>query len=128
MRLESHEETRVYMMTQANRENQAMSIDRDKVDQMINQHFMYEATDNIEGVLGSLTEDVEHLVVPSPMGPLRGRSNVRAYYQLLFSTVKGEGVTPVRRLYGDDFVIDEVMWHGFVEDGRAFLCPGKSGK
>lgn len=46
---------------------------------------------------------------------------------MLFAEVKGDSVTPVRRLYGDDFVVDEVIWHGHIADGRPFLCAGKSG-
>jgi ketosteroid isomerase-like protein len=52
---------------------------------------------------------------------------MRSYYELLFEAVKGESVTPLRRLYGEDFVVDETLWHGHVEDGGAFLCDGKSG-
>jgi len=39
----------------------------------------------------------------------------------------GESVTPLRRLYGQDFLIDETLWHGHVKDGRPFRCDGKSG-
>lgn len=99
-----------------------------QMDQIINQHFMYEATDDVEGVVGSLAEEVEHEVVPSPMGAQTDRAAIRKFYQMLFSDLKGEGVTPVRRLYGKDFVVDETMWHGRIEDGHMFLCPGKSGK
>lgn len=33
-----------------------------------------------------------------------------------------------RRLYGEDFIVDETLWHGRVVDGRPFLMPGMSGK
>jgi hypothetical protein len=32
------------------------------------------------------------------------------------------------RYYGDDFVVDETLWHGEILDGSVFLCDGKSGK
>ena len=35
---------------------------------------------------------------------------------------------PLRRLYGQDFVVDESMWHGHVANGRPFLMDGNSGK
>ena len=54
-------------------------------------------------------------------------ADIRAYYEMLFASMKGESVTPVRRLYGDDFVVDEVIWNGRVDDGRPFLCDGMSG-
>src|SRR4051812_34054734 len=77
--------------------------------------------------MGSLADTVEHHVVPSPVGILDDRAQNRAFYEMLFSDVKGTGVTPVRRLYGDDFVVDECIWHGHVTDGRPFLMDAKSG-
>jgi uncharacterized protein len=98
-----------------------------QMDQVINQHFMFEASDDVEGVVGSLAEEVEHEVVPSPMGAQTDRAGIRDFYTMLFADLKGESVTPVRRLYGKDFVVDETMWHGRIENGRIFLCEGKSG-
>jgi len=66
--------------------------------------------------------------VPSPVGVLHDKTKVRAYYAMLFESVKGESVTPLKRYYGDDFIVDETLWQGEISDGRAFLCDGKSGK
>ena len=104
-----------------------MALSRAQIDQLINDHFMYEATDNLDGVMDSLADKVEHQVIPSPVGVLHDRAQIRAFYKMLFSDIKGEGVTPLRRLYGESFVVDEVMWNGYVADGRPFLCDGKSG-
>jgi len=104
-----------------------MGMPREQIDQLINDHFMYEATDNVDGVLASLAAEVEHDVVPSPVGVLHEHAQIRAFYEMLFRDLKGERVTPVRRLYGDDFVVDEVVWHGHIANGRPFLCDGKSG-
>jgi ketosteroid isomerase-like protein len=104
-----------------------VGINREQLDQIINDHFMFEATDDIDGVMGSLASEVEHCVIPSPVGVLRDRDAIRRYYEMLFGDVKGESVTPVRRLYGEGFVIDESIWHGHIADGRPFLCDGKSG-
>lgn len=98
-----------------------------QVDEIINQHFMYEATDDVDGVVGSLADGAEHEVIPSPFGVLSDRARIRDFYAQLFADLKGEGVTPVRRLYGDGFVVDETIWHGQVLDGRQFLCDGKRG-
>jgi ketosteroid isomerase-like protein len=105
-----------------------MALTRAEIDQLIDEHFRYEATDDVDGVVASLAPDVAHLVVPSPMGAIQGREAARAFYEMLFAAVEGERPTPVRRLYGDDFVVDEVIWHGNVKDGRAFLCDGRSGR
>jgi hypothetical protein len=100
---------------------------KDQYDQLINDHFMYEATDDVDGVMGSLAEEVEHLVVPSPAGPRRDKAEIRAFYEGLFADVKGQPPTPIRRQYGDGFVVDEVMWNGYIADGRPFGLDGKSG-
>jgi ketosteroid isomerase-like protein len=104
-----------------------MSMTAEQMDTIVNDHFMYEATDDIDGVMGSLTDDAEHEVIPSPMGPLHERAQIRAYYEMLFPCLRDGTVTPVRRLYGDDFVIDETIWHGQLADGHALLLDGKSG-
>src|SRR5688500_6150259 len=99
-----------------------------QMDQIINQHFGYEAADDVAGVVGSLAERVEHEVVPSPAGMQTDRAKIADFYRMLFADLRGASVTPLRRLYGKDFVVDESLWHGRIEDGRIFLCPGRSGK
>ena len=96
-------------------------------DQLIDDHFMFEATDDVDGVMGSLADEVEHLVVPSPAGVRTDKGEIRGFYEGLFADVKGQPPTPLRRQYGDDFVVDEVMWNGFIADGRPFGLEGKSG-
>jgi hypothetical protein len=104
------------------------TVNRDEMDRVVNEHFMYEATDDVDGVLGTLTDDVEHHVIGSPWGSLTGRAATRPFYEQLFADMKGEGVEPVSRWYGDDFVVDQTMWTGYVADGRVFGFPGKSGR
>lgn len=104
-----------------------MNLTKSEVDSLIDTHFMFEATDNVEGVLDSLAPDAEHHVVPSPFGIVTERAQVREFYETLFADLRGEGVTPVRRLYGDGFVVDEAIWRGKMEDGRLFGCAGRSG-
>lgn len=36
------------------------SMNREQLDKLISDHFMYEATDDIEGVLRTFTEDADH--------------------------------------------------------------------
>jgi ketosteroid isomerase-like protein len=100
---------------------------RQQMDELVNRHFMYEAQDDVEGVLGSLADTVTHEVVPSPMGPQTDKAGIRRFYEMLFRDLEGERITPVRRLYGDDFLVDETIWHGKVIDGRPFMMEGRSG-
>jgi uncharacterized protein len=104
-----------------------MRMTPQQMDQLIDEHFGFEARDDVDGVLASLAEEVEHEVVPSPMGAQTDKARIGDYYRMLFADLKGEGVTPVRRLYGEDFVVDEAIWNGRVVDGRPFLMDGKSG-
>jgi hypothetical protein len=98
------------------------------MDKLLEDHFRFEATSDVDGVVASLTDDVAHEVIPSPMGALRGQNDARSFYEMLFASLDGESVTPVRRLYGDSFVVDESIWEGQITDGRAFLCDGASGR
>jgi ketosteroid isomerase-like protein len=104
------------------------TMTREQMDEIVNQHFRFEAEDDIEGVVNSLTEDADHEIIPSPMGPVKGREQARAYYEMLFPCLEDGAVTPVRRLYGEDFIVDETIWHGQLLDGHPFLLDGKSGE
>jgi predicted ester cyclase len=97
------------------------------MDRIVNEHFGYEAADNVEGLLATLTDDVDHHVVGSPLGELKGKDAVRPMYERLFEDLKGESVQPVARWYGPDFVVDETIWTGHIADGYFFGLPGRSG-
>jgi ketosteroid isomerase-like protein len=102
-------------------------MDRASMDKLVNDHFMYEATADLEGVISTYTDDPEHHVVGGPDGPLRGKAAIRGFYVGLFRDLKGERAEPVMRLYGDDFIIDETVLVGHVVDGRPFSLPGSKG-
>jgi steroid delta-isomerase-like uncharacterized protein len=102
-------------------------LTHEEMDQIINKHFAYEAKDDIDGVVSTLTEDVEHDVVGSPGSQVRGREAARKYYEGLFSHLKGESVQPLRRFYGDNFMIDETLWTGHIT-GRVLGAPGGEGR
>jgi len=104
-----------------------MTMTREAMDKIVNDHFMYEATADLEGVLGTYAEDPVHQVVGGPDGMLRGKAAIRGFYERLFPALKGERAEPVMRLYGDDFIVDESILIGQVVDGRPFNLPGKSG-
>jgi ketosteroid isomerase-like protein len=103
-------------------------MSRSELDALVDAHFGFEARDDVEGVLGTLAEGAEHEVIPSPFGVVRDPERQRAYYELLFGSIRGERVEPLRRYYGEDFVVDETLWHGTIADGAPFLCPGRSGE
>jgi ketosteroid isomerase-like protein len=105
-----------------------MSMTREQMDALVDEHFRFEAMDDVDGVMNTLMEGADHEVIPSPFGAGDDAVQQRAYYELLFGSVKGESVEPIRRYYGDGFVVDETLWHGRIEDGRPFLCDGRRGQ
>jgi steroid delta-isomerase-like uncharacterized protein len=102
-------------------------LSREEMDRVVNEHFGYEAQDDVDGVTSTLTDDVEHDIVGFPGSPVRGREAARKFYAALFPTLKGESVQPLHRYYGDDFMVDETLWTGQVE-GKALGLPGGAGR
>jgi ketosteroid isomerase-like protein len=95
------------------RENLRMSaISKETFDRMIDRHFRFEAENDVDGVLSTMVDDVQHDVVGSPTGPLFGQQAARGFYDALFADLSGEKVTTLRRYYGPDFVVDESLWEG----------------
>lgn len=97
----------------------------EEMDAIVDQHYKYEAADDVEGVLSTLTDDVVHDVVGFPGGPLRGKTATRAFYQHLFGDIAGEVTRPRVRLYGPNFMVDEVLWEGRAI-GRPFGFDGRN--
>lgn len=101
-----------------------MALTRAQMDSKLDEHFGYEAADDVEGVLATLTGDVEHDVVGWPGGPAHDHGAVRAFYETLFADLADGRVTSMRRLYGDDFMVDDSVWRG-IAPGRPFGIEGK---
>lgn len=101
-----------------------MALTPAQMDQKIDEHFGFEARDDIEGVLATLTPDVEHDIVGWPSGPTHGRAAARPFYQTLFADLADGRVECRRRLYGDDFLVDESLWRG-TAPGKPFGLEGK---
>jgi steroid delta-isomerase-like uncharacterized protein len=92
-------------------------------DRMIDRHFRFEAEDDVDGVLSTMVDDVEHDVVGYPDGARHGKAAARGFYDSLFADLSGEQVTTLRRYYGSDFVVDESLWEG-TAPGTPFGIPG----
>lgn len=98
-----------------------------EMDRMVDEHFRFEAEDDVDGVLATLTDDATHHLVGSPHGELSGITAIRDFYVELFADVAGEDVRPIARRYGDHLLIDEAEWAGELHDARLFGFPGRSG-
>lgn len=101
-----------------------MALTREQMDRKLDEHFGFEQSDNVEGVLATLTDDVEHDVVGYPTGPVNGRDSVRPFYENMFADLSDGQVRSLRRLYGDRFMVDDSVWRGTAA-GRPFGLEGR---
>lgn len=101
-----------------------MPLTPEQMGRKLDEHFRYEGTDDVEGVLATLAPDAEHDIVGSPTGPTRGREAARGFYVQLFADLAESRVRPLRRLYGRNFIVDESLWNG-TAPGRPFGIDGR---
>lgn len=101
-----------------------MPLTREQMDRKLDEHFGFEARDDVEGVIATLHPDVEHDIVGWPAGPSRGREQARAFYEATFADLDASEVRSLRRLYGDNFMVDDSVWRGIAK-GRPFGIDGK---
>ncbi len=88
-----------------------MGLSRAEMDKAVDDHFRFEATDDLDGVMGSYANGpVAHEAFPSKFGRLTDRAKMRDFYEMVFACAKGDKATMIRRLYGEDFLVDESQW------------------
>ena len=101
-----------------------MSLTPQQMDAKMDEHFAFEGGDDVEGVLATLTDDAEHDIVGWPLGPTRGREAARRFYETMFVDLADSKVRTVKRLYGDNFMVDESLWSGRAP-GKPFGIDGR---
>jgi ketosteroid isomerase-like protein len=99
-------------------------LTREMMDRKLDEHFAFEMRDDIEGVLSTLAQSVEHDVVGWPTGPVRGHEATRSFYTATFADLADGEVRSVRRYHGEDFLVDESIWSG-IAVGRPFGFDGR---
>ncbi|MGH8060543.1 MAG: nuclear transport factor 2 family protein [Pseudoxanthomonas sp.] len=102
-----------------------MSLSRTRMDQKLDEHFSFEARDDADGVLTTLAPDVEHDIVGFPTGPTHGPEAARGFYEHLFADLSDGKAESLRRLYGENFLVDESLWRGRAS-GRPFGLEGRN--
>lgn len=100
-----------------------VTLTREAMDRVIEDHFRREAEGDVEGTLLTFTDDVVHDVVGDPAGELHGPAAAGQRYGHLFSNVKGEHAEVKYRLYGENFVVDDKIWTARVV-GEFMGLPG----
>ncbi len=73
-----------------------------------------------------MAPDVIHDIVGSPTGPTIGPEKAHAFYEKTFADFEDGKVTTVKRLYGENFLVDESVWEGTAA-GKPFGIEGKGG-
>jgi predicted ester cyclase len=104
-----------------------MALSRAEMDRKMDEHFGFELSDDVAGVLATLAPDAEHDIVGWPGGPTRGAEQARPFYEALFADLADGEISTIRRLYGADFLVDESVWKGKAV-GRPFGLEGKGRK
>jgi hypothetical protein len=104
-----------------------MALTPAEMDRKMDEHFGFEARDDIAGVLSTLAPDAQHDIVGWPGGPTQGRDNARPFYETLFKDLADGQATCIRRLYGERFLVDESVWRGKAI-GRPFGLEGRGRK
>jgi predicted ester cyclase len=100
-----------------------MALTRAQMDAKLDEHFGFEAADDVEGVLATLTPDVMHDIVGWPAGPATSHDDIRRFYEALFADLADGRVRSTRRLYGENFMVDDAVWSG-IAVGRPFGVEG----
>ena len=102
-----------------------MVLTPQQMDQKMDEHFAFEGRDDIDGVLATLTDDVEHDIVGWPFGPAHDREGARKFYETLFVDLSDGKVRRMKRLYGPNFMVDESIWSGRAP-GMPFGLEGRN--
>ena len=102
-----------------------MALSPEQMDRMMDEHFAFEGRDDVEGVLATLSEDVEHDIVGWPFGPAHNRDGARQFYEMMFGGLADSSVRCGKRLYGANFMVDESVWSGKAP-GMPFGLEGRN--
>jgi ketosteroid isomerase-like protein len=98
---------------------------RDEIDRILERHFGALQKRDIDGILATYADDAEHDAVGRDPNPIRGRAALASFYRESLADLANTKVIPVRRLYGDEFAIDESILDGYAQ-GRPFDLEGYS--
>jgi steroid delta-isomerase-like uncharacterized protein len=94
-----------------------------EMDQLVEAHIQAEMAGDIAGAVAVYTDNVEHDVVGSPTGPVKGKDAAQGFYEFLNQNVRTERLVPTHTYYGDDFCVMEHDASGTVE-GEFLGVPG----
>jgi hypothetical protein len=97
----------------------------EQMNAVIDAHFDAEDAHDIDGLLATLTDDCDHDVVG--FEPHRGSEEIASFYKEVWKFIKQDDVRPLRRYYGENFLVDEVLYTCEAE-GAFFGVEGRRGR
>ena len=89
----------------------------EQIDKLIEAHVAAEKAGDFAAAVAMYTDDIEHDVVGSASGPLRGPDAAAQRYERLQKDMEPEEMVRTRTLYGDDFCV--------IEHDATFRVVGK---
>jgi steroid delta-isomerase-like uncharacterized protein len=98
-------------------------VTRDEIDRLLERHYAAEKKRDIDAILATYTEDIEHDAVGRQPNPIKGKAAIGSFYREFLGDLEHATVRPVRRFYGEDFVVDESVVEGYAH-GRPFDLEG----
>lgn len=90
------------------------ATERAKLDLLVDTQLHALRDGDVETLLGTMTEDVEYDLVGTTPNSVHGKDAVRTHHLQELANIMHERDVPLRRLYGDGFVIDEMIWEGRI--------------
>jgi steroid delta-isomerase-like uncharacterized protein len=78
-----------------------------EMDELIEAHIKAESARDTAGAVAVYTDDVEHDVVGSPTGPVKGKKAAQGFYEFLTSNITTESMVATHSYYGEDFCVIE---------------------
>jgi steroid delta-isomerase-like uncharacterized protein len=79
----------------------------DEMDEIFAKHCAAEVANDVDGILDTLTDDIEHDVVGDPSGVLHDRTLIAKRYAEIFTALRDSTMTSLHRHHGADFFVDD---------------------
>ena len=92
----------------------ARATDQAQLKALVDSHLQALRDGDVDAVMNATTDDVVYELIGGTLGAVRGREAVRAHHLREFANTIHERDIPVRRLYGDGFAVDELIWEGRI--------------
>ncbi|MFG1798000.1 nuclear transport factor 2 family protein [Nocardia sp. NPDC049149] len=97
----------------------------EEMDELFARHCAAEAANDVDAIMDTLAEDIEHDAVGDPQGVLYDHTAIAQRYRELFAGIREDKMESVHRYYGEDFFVDESLWYG-TAPGMILGIPGNN--